>query len=769
MSLDLDEMLAVTPETKQLTRLGEEVTPSALPPSQAQTPNIDYYPELGMAGFSHITDGSSCQSGLTYAEAEAKALEIGARLPTLKEVLWGVAKGTGCGFDSELIWTQDTSDVAGERYVINGAGDETTLASLPETDVASVRFVMDYKAPLTMETTGTPELDEVLTRIQANTDNRLAGLGLQEIIHMNHGFAEGDALTYGTNVYRRATVDDVVAGGVAQVLDEDRYVFAPLYTPAESSIFGGSKGRLFLNADSLGTLSLTPADAYRVAALALGDGTGVFIHQDRQTVDNELLKADKYLYLNLFYTLDNTRIISSADDNSIFVDGVLETTLGRNGEVTLNSLPLGTVITSKAPLQIISGAYDGGSNTAETLEWATRDHAGTKFAVQCTRNAPHRIGLYAFEDSTVTILINGAVSEVVNVTQDSSLSRIYTEHVNLVIESTGLVAVAKASLRQDHAVLSPLSRDAIGYASGSLYLIAEQNAAMTLRSVDAETNLSVQKGVRANTTFATGSLYQGSPIRVTSDTPFMGHSTGDANGGQMAIAQPIAHARDSFIVPVDLDYLAMASLHGAVVTLTPPANTAIQGYAVDEVVTVTLTNAGTIEGAPYSGYIGSGLGSNATVIIPKGTEVVADQPILVWIQAPASSAAYDGSLGYQDEVALMGYWADAPFYNDYSGYTSTTDTAVKVLSGTTSDTDGGQTLIPTGLDPQSILSVTAVVTHDTNGKIPPNVAALNGTMGGYEYEAHINATGDLFVLNLNTGNSSNILSKPFKGTITYQV
>ena len=48
--------------------------------------------------------GWPCARDKTFSEAEAICQAAGARLCTATELLYGCAAGTGCQFDSELVW-----------------------------------------------------------------------------------------------------------------------------------------------------------------------------------------------------------------------------------------------------------------------------------------------------------------------------------------------------------------------------------------------------------------------------------------------------------------------------------------------------------------------------------------------------------------------------------------------------------------------------------------------------------------------------------------
>ena len=53
-------------------------------------------------------EGFACSRKQNFAQAEAICNGAGARLCTVAELEGGCAAGTGCGFDSELIWAVPT-------------------------------------------------------------------------------------------------------------------------------------------------------------------------------------------------------------------------------------------------------------------------------------------------------------------------------------------------------------------------------------------------------------------------------------------------------------------------------------------------------------------------------------------------------------------------------------------------------------------------------------------------------------------------------------
>jgi len=99
-----------------------------------------------VTGFSQ-PDGVDCSDLVTYAEALTLVENAGARLPTLQELQADATKGTGCGYDAELLWTQSEGSAEGERWVDYGSFANTAPESRSETATAYVRYVYD-NAPL---------------------------------------------------------------------------------------------------------------------------------------------------------------------------------------------------------------------------------------------------------------------------------------------------------------------------------------------------------------------------------------------------------------------------------------------------------------------------------------------------------------------------------------------------------------------------------------------------------------------------------------------
>lgn len=92
-------------------------------------------------------ESDPCSGAITFEQALDYAHSRGARLPTIEEVQDNAMRGTGCGYDNQLIWTCDKSNSdATAHYVLPGRDPFDRfggLQSLPNTSTAFVRMVAD--------------------------------------------------------------------------------------------------------------------------------------------------------------------------------------------------------------------------------------------------------------------------------------------------------------------------------------------------------------------------------------------------------------------------------------------------------------------------------------------------------------------------------------------------------------------------------------------------------------------------------------------------
>lgn len=124
----------------------------------------------------------------------------------------------------------------------------------------------------------------------------------------------------------------------------------------------------------------------------------------------------------------------------------------------------------------------------------------------------------------------------------------------------------------------------------------------------------------------------------------------------------------------------------------------------------------------------------------------------VWID-PASNNVGIGSASPAAKLEVNGYTklgSDAPSIR------------VKKLTGTTSAFEGSEVLIPTGLDPEKILSISVMV----RGNDPTSWVDANSPLIGHRYYWYLFGP-EIRVITV-TGGSAQILSKPIKILVTYE-
>ena len=67
-------------------------------------------PKSGCSVWGASEAGWQCAFDKTFAEAEAICQAAGARLCTAAELVDGCTSGSGCGFDSQLVWAVPTDE-----------------------------------------------------------------------------------------------------------------------------------------------------------------------------------------------------------------------------------------------------------------------------------------------------------------------------------------------------------------------------------------------------------------------------------------------------------------------------------------------------------------------------------------------------------------------------------------------------------------------------------------------------------------------------------
>ncbi|SCY48631.1 hypothetical protein [Flavobacterium caeni] len=118
-------------------------------------------------------------------------------------------------------------------------------------------------------------------------------------------------------------------------------------------------------------------------------------------------------------------------------------------------------------------------------------------------------------------------------------------------------------------------------------------------------------------------------------------------------------------------------------------------------------------------------------------------------------------------AAKIGIGTSAPTAKlEVNGFTKLGSTAPAIktmkLTGTTNSSQGSQTAALHGITSSKILSVSVLVEYTSGASVPPNY----GGSIGYEYDYYISSTA--IVVWTKSGNSAQVVGKPFRVLVTYE-
>lgn len=251
--------------------------------SDKPTPSVKTASELGLtvpSGASVVGEsdacGLGCQSDKTYAEALALVEGIGARLPTLQEVLSGVVSGTGCGFDGVYVWTQ-TKGANGERYVCigTGTGGSPTYKAIAETDIASIRFVADVQSSISLALNNLTKVEDISWQTE-----------VQDAINDNATTIDGGKIVTNT-LYGNRLIGNTVSA--------DKLTSS---TGTSTTWTGGGLVSQNFNGSVHGDIG-NPTSGFRLSSNAVGDATdpniyGAYIQGSTIDVLDMKVRAEGY-------------------------------------------------------------------------------------------------------------------------------------------------------------------------------------------------------------------------------------------------------------------------------------------------------------------------------------------------------------------------------------------------------------------------------------------------------------------------------------------
>lgn len=122
---------------------------------------------------------NACQT-LNYEDAVSFARAKGLRLPTLDEVKNGLGQGTGCSYDSALIWTSTRGVAPDTHYRVKGlyTGADGEIEETSDITLAPCRFVADSENTLNEATLYAQSKFEYNAPVTINGITQNAGFGL---------------------------------------------------------------------------------------------------------------------------------------------------------------------------------------------------------------------------------------------------------------------------------------------------------------------------------------------------------------------------------------------------------------------------------------------------------------------------------------------------------------------------------------------------------------------------------------------------------------
>lgn len=335
------------------------------------------------------------------------------------------------------------------------------------------------------------------------------------------------------------------------------------------------------------------------------------------------------------------QVVSMVDGNVLQLDGSPLTTLNR-GETHSFSASDFSVLEGTGEFFVagkIGTGGIGGSNNQANATWATSSWVGKDFLTILSRNAPLKLKVYAFTDSTITVNRGGSFEDSVVLTEGNGHTFTLTSEGSYEITSTGFIVAFsygnQSGLYYDPKPLLPSSKDIIGFPSKSAQLgsLTSSNNVNYTHSNDNSGSVTLTAGALTQINpQGTSSQYQSNALRLRADDAIIANSVADSDGYCAAPFVPVSLFKTKFAINVSSDYVAFASDRPVTITATFPDDTTA---------TITLTRSGSDSKAPYYARVSN---------YPAGTVFVGDDVYQAWYEPDTSTNAGD-----DDETVLFGW------------------------------------------------------------------------------------------------------------------
>ncbi|MDP7319212.1 MAG: fibronectin type III domain-containing protein [Bacteriovoracaceae bacterium] len=334
-----------------------------------------------------------------------------------------------------------------------------------------------------------------------------------------------------------------------------------------------------------------------------------------------------------------SKIVSFDDNNEIYLDGSLLTTLDKAETFEFDSSEFSVIEASKAFYVAGKLGTGSGSNNQGNATWATQSWVGKEFYFNLTRMAPLKVKVYAFTQSEISISTGATLVDSQTVDADSGHIFTLSNYANYQLSSTGLIVAfiygnAGGNI-YDPQPLLPISTDILGFPSSTAKVTSGSNN--NNYNLYHSNNVSSTGAMNATNTLSlspqgTSSLYRSESLRIISEGPITANSNADSNGYCQAPFVPISMLKKRFGLNSTSNWLAFASDRPVNLTLTKPDGTTSQ---------LSLSRNGTGK-TPYKAYMGTDY--------PAGTIIEGDEKFQVWYQP--YTTVYSGG---EDETIMFGW------------------------------------------------------------------------------------------------------------------
>jgi hypothetical protein len=338
-----------------------------------------------------------------------------------------------------------------------------------------------------------------------------------------------------------------------------------------------------------------------------------------------------------------SKLVSFADNNQIYLNGTLVTTLAKHATYEFDSSEFDQIEGTQAFYVAGKLGTGSGSNDQGNATWATQAWVGKEFFFNFTRATPLQVKVFAFTDSTVTITKGGVFEATQVITAGTGHTFSIANYAGYEMVSTGyIVAFAygnQSSTYYDPVPILPASTDIIGIpsktakissgTSSNSYTAEHSDGVTTTGNLTAGIVLSINE---RNAGLGTG-LYKGAALRIRANAPIMAVSNADSDGYCQAPFVPVSMLKKKFGLNTASEYVAFASDRPVTITITKPDLTTS---------TITLTRTGSGPKTPYKAYLSTSY--------PEGTLFEGDDVYQAWYQ-PLTTTHSAGD----DETIMFGW------------------------------------------------------------------------------------------------------------------